>query len=312
LILLTTENRHRGGRPAAILSTRGEGMKSFLHVSVMGLVLAFASQTARGHEGEDHGSHGDHGAASAEKTTAKIEEHLSKLSPEDQALAEAQKFCPIMPEVRLGEMGPVIKVMAGDQPVFVCCKGCQKKALASPEKTLAAAQSLKEKVAAEAEVQASLVELSPEDRELAAAQGFCAIATKSRLGGMGAPIKVLVNNQPVFVCCKGCSKKALAEPEKTLAAVETLKAKVAESKDIEASFAAMNPGDRGAAREQGYCPVMADNLLGTMGAPIKIMVKGQPVYLCCKGCQRRAMANPEKTLAAVTALRKKVAAASAE
>ena len=31
----------------------------------------------------------------------------------------------------------------------------------------------------------------------------------------------------VFVCCKGCQKKALADPDKTLAKVEELKAKVA-------------------------------------------------------------------------------------
>ena len=42
---------------------------------------------------------------------------------------------------------------------------------------------------------------------------------------MGPPLKVTVKDQPVFLCCKGCQKKALADPDKTLAAVAELKAK---------------------------------------------------------------------------------------
>jgi hypothetical protein len=71
--------------------------------------------------------------------------------------------------------------------------------------------------------------LAEDDRELAEAQGFCPIMVKSRLGAMGTPIKVMVNDQPVFVCCSGCSKKAVANPEKTLAVVAELKTKVAEA-----------------------------------------------------------------------------------
>ena len=41
---------------------------------------------------------------------------------------------------------------------------------------------------------------------------------------MGTPVKVTVKGQPVFLCCDGCKKKALGDPDKTLAAVEKLKA----------------------------------------------------------------------------------------
>jgi len=34
---------------------------------------------------------------------------------------------------------------------------------------------------------------------------------------MGPPIKVVIEGQPVFLCCGGCKTKALAEPEATLA-----------------------------------------------------------------------------------------------
>jgi hypothetical protein len=81
---------------------------------------------------------------------AEIKANLAKLPEKDRKIAEEQKFCPITEE-RLGdpEMGVPIKLMVKDQPVFLCCKGCQKKALADPDKTLAKVKELKDKVKAE-------------------------------------------------------------------------------------------------------------------------------------------------------------------
>src|SRR5579862_6746350 len=53
----------------------------------------------------------------------------------------------------------------------------------------------------------NLVRLDPADRKLAEAQKFCAVENENRLGSMGVPIKLLVKDQPVFLCCKGCQKK---------------------------------------------------------------------------------------------------------
>ena len=75
------------------------------------------------------------------------------------------------------------------------------------------------------EQQANLAKLSDEDRPLAEAQGYC-VVTSEPLGSMGPPLKLIVNQQPVFVCCKGCEKKAQSNPDKTLAKVEELKAQV--------------------------------------------------------------------------------------
>ena len=52
----------------------------------------------------------------------------------------------------------------------------------------------------------------------------CAINSENRLGSMDVPIKIMVKDQPVFLCCPGCKKKALADPERTLAKVAELKA----------------------------------------------------------------------------------------
>lgn len=74
----------------------------------------------------------------------------------------------------------------------------------------------------EAAIQANLAKLKPEDRKLAEAQKFCAVLTKNRLGTMGTPIKVMIKDQPVFLCCNMCVAKAQANPDKTLASVADL------------------------------------------------------------------------------------------
>jgi hypothetical protein len=62
---------------------------------------------------------------------------LARLSPEDRQLALAQKYCPVMEDSRLGEMGPPIKLEIKGQAVFICCKGCRSKALREADITLA-------------------------------------------------------------------------------------------------------------------------------------------------------------------------------
>jgi hypothetical protein len=76
-----------------------------------------------------------------------------------------------------------------------------------------------------ATLRANLDQLPPEDLQLADAQRFCAIETDKRLGSMGVPVKVLVKDQPVFLCCDSCRTKALAHADRTLARVEQLKKK---------------------------------------------------------------------------------------
>jgi hypothetical protein len=81
----------------------------------------------------------------------------------------------------------------------------------------------------EAKVRAGLAELDPEDRKLAEAQKFCAVEEENRLGSMGKPVKVLVKDVPVFLCCKSCKARATREPDRTLAKVADLKARAADT-----------------------------------------------------------------------------------
>ncbi len=52
------------------------------------------------------------------------------------------------------------------------------------------------------------------------------------------------------------------------------------------------------AQQQKTCPV-TDLPLGSMGPPIKVMVEGHQVFICCEGCRDKLLAEPAKYLAKV-------------
>ena len=75
----------------------------------------------------------------------KVQAALAKLSSKDRRLAEAQRFCAIKTENRLGAMGVPVKVMVKGAPVFLCCAGCKEEALEHPDQTLVQVEKLKAK-----------------------------------------------------------------------------------------------------------------------------------------------------------------------
>jgi multidrug efflux pump subunit AcrA (membrane-fusion protein) len=174
----------------------------------------------------------------------------------------------------------------------------------------------------DAKVQAVLAKLGPADRRLAEEQGFCPVLN-SRLGSMGVPVSVTLQGQKVFLCCKGCVKKARADEKATLARVAALKTRQKAQKGqkapagagpaadspggakVKAALAKLSPEDRKLAEAQRWCAVQTDQLLGSMGKPVKLMIKGRPVFLCCAGCEDEAKEGPEKTLATVEKLKAK-------
>jgi hypothetical protein len=173
----------------------------------------------------------------------------------------------------------------------------------------------------DAKVKASLARLSPADRALAEQQEFCAVLENSRLGSMGVPIKLLLQGRPVFVCCKGCLKEARANAEKTLRRLDERKARkqgksapddprAQEETKIRAELAKLSPEDRRLVEEQVFCAAQKENSrLGSMGVPLKLMIRGQPAFVCCEGCAEEAREHPTQTLATVERLRAKVKAA---
>jgi len=91
--------------------------------------------------------------ADSDEDEAEIKANLDKLNAKDRKLAEMQKYCAVQDDERLGSMGVPVKILVKDQPVFLCCKGCKKKALANPDRTLAKVKALKEKAKKESEKQ---------------------------------------------------------------------------------------------------------------------------------------------------------------
>jgi len=57
------------------------------------------------------------------------------------------------------------------------------------------------------------------------------------------------------------------------------------------TLAPLGPGDQAGIARQQVCPVTGARL-GSMGDPIKVLIGGQPLFLCCKGCFGKVQANP--------------------
>jgi len=65
---------------------------------------------------------------------------------------------------------------------------------------------------------------------------------------------------------------------------------------MNAELAKLSPEERASAEKQHFCPVTG-KMLGTMGAPIRLDVNGQQVWICCEGCKDQLLENPAKYLA---------------
>ncbi len=82
------------------------------------------------------------------------------------------------------------------------------------------------------------------------------------------------------------SAKPDAQPEPTIA--------VLDADDLE-NIEQLPEADRKLAIAQRICPVTG-TALGSMGVPIKTTLRGQTVFLCCKGCIAKAKQHPDEIL----------------
>ena len=64
---------------------------------------------------------------------------------------------------------------------------------------------------------------------------------------------------------------------------------------LQVTLAALDQSDRALIARQRVCPVTGAEL-GGMGGPIKVLVGGRPLYLCCKGCLGKVQSAPEAYL----------------
>jgi YHS domain-containing protein len=122
----------------------------------------------------------------------------------------------------------------------------------------------------------------------------------------------VIDGRPIFVCCEGCIEKVVqgrdfyfrkvADAMVARRNIRPLNQPVAQNEQapprrhIAVSYA--TPADRPAAQGQGTCPV-TNQPLGEHGAPIKIAIDGQPVFVCCQGCVGKVEQNPDRYLSEV-------------
>jgi YHS domain-containing protein len=123
-------------------------------------------------------------------------------------------------------------------------------------------------------------------------------------------IEWTVDGKKYLFCCPPCVdefvRMAKEEPDQIKAPEEYIqKNGLVDLVDPEvtAALADLSTEDRLTAVSQKFCAVATDNLLGSMGTPIRVDIDGKPVFLCCDGCKARALRDPEATLAKVTKLK---------
>ncbi|MCM2369967.1 hypothetical protein [Aporhodopirellula aestuarii] len=237
------------------------------------------------------------GIASSGGDTVAFTEVATVPLSETQLAAAAiarQKICPVSGKP-LGSMGDPVAVDVNGQTVYLCCAGCVNAVKSNPAKYAAGRPQI------------TVTTATTADAAAIAKQKVCPVMDEP-LGGMGTPIKVMVGDKPIFLCCKGCIKKVQAEPAKYLKMVygteEMGSAGVGSGGNfVSAGTEAVREGvfkvsaaDAPFIAAQKMCPVMDEPLAG-MGGPYKVNAAGKAIYICCPGCAKKIAADPEKYLA---------------
>src|ERR1700731_1356784 len=111
----------------------------------------------------------------------------------EQPGVQAQKICPVSGE-ELGAHGKPVKARYAGKTVYLCCNGCIGK---------------------------------PADKEAMAKIQANMIAAQRTSPVLGSDLaedaaSVVVNGRTIFVCCKPCIKKIVADPKKYIAKTDAL------------------------------------------------------------------------------------------
>ena len=65
---------------------------------------------------------------------------------------------------------------------------------------------------------------------------------------------------------------------------------------MKSELAKLSPEDQASAEKQHMC-VVSGEMLGSMGAPIKLTVKDQDMWICCNSCKQTVLDDPDTYLA---------------
>ncbi|MBI2827214.1 MAG: hypothetical protein HYX69_21290 [Planctomycetia bacterium] len=144
--------------------------------------------------------------------------------------------------------------------------------------------------------------LTPADGEGIARQRTCPVTD----GGFdhGDPIKLVVGNRVLYVCCEGCIEAVRRDPQAYLQKVARATPMGSAQAPAPPQVTAVRAGDRDrpAIEAQRICPVM-NKPLGAHGVPWKVTVDGSDIFVCCAGCIRKVEQDPQRYLARARDLR---------
>jgi hypothetical protein len=84
------------------------------------------------------------GAPAPADPEADIRASLAQLGPDEQRLAEQQRYCPMMEGIRLGAMGRPRTVTVKGVSTFVCCDNCARRARDEPDEAVAKVRELEQ------------------------------------------------------------------------------------------------------------------------------------------------------------------------
>jgi YHS domain-containing protein len=137
----------------------------------------------------------------------------------------------------------------------------------------------------------TVVPLTENDRPLVEKQRVCPVMDAG-LNEHGTPIKLMVGGQPVFVCCESCVEEVKKDPQKYVAKVATTIQAASQPKRPQAAVFWASDADAAAIQAQTICPVTKQPL-GAHGRPLKVVVEGRPIFVCCQACIAKVQQNPE-------------------
>jgi len=203
---------------------------------------------------------------------SKLPVTVAILDAADGPRIEQQKVCAVTGG-RLGSMGRPVKVLLGDQPIYLCCKGCLGKVQKNPVAYLPKSTPAQPARSTQSTRSAWTCSMHPQVKM--AAQGRCPICGMNLI-----PAK------------SGSSAHAGRAASAGHGAAMTNKLTVSTS----------TTADKAAITRQRVCAV-AGSRLGSMGTPVKVTMNGQSLFLCCKGCVGKVEKNPAGYFAKAAQLR---------
>ena len=127
-----------------------------------------------------------------------------------------------------------------------------------------------------------------EDRKIAEKQQFCPVLPDNRLGSMGVPVKLMIENQPVFVCCDGLQRNGPGKAAGDAGEGEEVEGIATRCRIVAASAPAARraigrrrsggsansgPGSDAGWSNGSACP--PKSRLGSMGTPVKVEIEGK-------------------------------------